>query len=83
MKAVYIEWKDAESIDEWTEVEEVQLVSKTIRTLGWLIKENANYYAVALNNDGENDLFSCIIQIPKVVCLSVMHLPDGLFDAQG
>lgn len=66
MKAIYIEWKDAESQNEWTSADDITDHLPLIKTFGLFIKKTSNCYLVALNHDSENQNYSCIMKIPKM-----------------
>lgn len=65
MKAMLVEWLDAESIDDWTPAPEVDHTVASVFTLGWLISETFETLTLALNHDKKNEAYSCIIKIPK------------------
>lgn len=65
MKAVLIEWLDAESIDDWTPAPEIDHTVATVYTVGWLVAESLETVTVALNHDKKNEAHSCIMKIPK------------------
>lgn len=65
MKIVAIKWKDAQSVDDWTDSSAVCGELASITTVGVLVKTTKEAYSVALNYDLTNDKYSCIINIPK------------------
>jgi hypothetical protein len=62
-RPVYIEWIDSHSFDDWEVLDSVRTDLPLIQTLGFLIKETKEAFAVALNV-GPKDC-SCIMIIPK------------------
>ena len=66
MEMVWIEWADAVSIDDWEDKEEVA-GCPIVRSCGFLLKEDDDAIALALNHDVANDRVSCAIIIPKVL----------------
>jgi len=79
MKPIYIEWLDSQSIDDWTELKDIEMNFKRIRSLGWLVKETAAGYAVALSEDEENGMYACTMEIPRCSVTRIMFLPEDLF----
>lgn len=66
MNDIYlIHWNDAESIDDWTELSQIDHEAALIKSIGWLINENKKTVTLALNHDTKNGSYSCLIKIPK------------------
>lgn len=71
---VKVSWIDAESMDDWTPVEEVEHVVATIESVGWFISENKSCLTMALNHDTKNSQLSCIMKIPLGMIVSIKTL---------
>jgi hypothetical protein len=65
MKIEQVKWKDAVSIDEWTETEAVSQELHEIISVGINIGETDEVLTLALNFDNISHLSSCIMNIPK------------------
>lgn len=65
LKLVKIVWRDATSVDAWTDATEIIPECHEIVTVGILVSENLEVISVALNRDVKGDAFSCFIHIPK------------------
>ena len=63
--AVYIEWFDAQSEDNWHFVDELEDELPLIRTLGFLLREHKDRIVVAQNLDSENESTSMVMTIPR------------------
>ena len=63
-KRITVEWLDACSTDEWTEIKDVDGTPKKVYTSGWLVKEDKDYLSVAgtISDDGD---CACIMHIPR------------------
>ena len=76
MKAVFVTWQDAVSVDEWETLEEVQKIKlHTIHTIGFLAHQDDKTYVVAHNLDKDNGSVSQYIAIPKAWIINVEELP--------
>ena len=66
MKPVLIEWIDAVSVDEWTDISEaIDLQPHTISTLGWLVTEDDTKVVVACSWDRDREGVAGYWAIPK------------------
>ena len=74
MKAVFVEWMDAESIDAWTSLSEVDHTLAAVHTIGYLIAETEDSITVASNLDTKNESASCIMKIPMGMIIDIREL---------
>lgn len=65
MKIEQVKWKDAVSIDEWTEAAVVDQSLHEIVSVGIHLSETEDVLTLALNFDESSLLASCIMNIPK------------------
>ncbi len=65
MKAIYIEWKDAEDCNEWEDINEIPNSLPLIKEVGWLIKENKECIIICRDYDDKNQKVAGRITIPK------------------
>jgi hypothetical protein len=72
-RTVYILWRDAQSTDEWSEVEAVK-EPPIIQTVGYLISESPTMVRVTMNLDDENELCSMTMDIPRGMIESMQTL---------
>ena len=63
---VRVVWYDAESSDDWQDVEGINRTVRPIRTVGYLIEETDDHIVVAQNHDPHNGKISMIMTIPNV-----------------
>ena len=75
-KAVYLEWEDPESIDEWCEWDKIPNKLARIYSIGFIIKETKDMYVMALNVDPRNKSSSCTMLIPKKLVLKKRLIKD-------
>lgn len=76
MKAVFVTWQDAVSVDDWESLEEAQKIKlHTIHTMGFLVHQDDTTYVVAHNLDKDTNAVSQYIAIPKAWIKSVSELP--------
>ena len=74
----YLEWFDATSVDEWTDVYEImEKPAHTIKTCGYVINEDADTITMALNYDPEGEVVSCVMYIPKGLITKRMRMSFG------
>jgi hypothetical protein len=69
-----VKWLDAESIDAWTEKDQVDHSLAPIVSIGWVIQQGDESLTIALNHDEKNESFSCMMKIPKGMVLSVQSI---------
>ncbi len=62
---VYMQWVDPWSLDDWTQVKDIDQEAPLICSIGFLIKETKHSYALALNFNPEEDEVSCTMIIPR------------------
>lgn len=60
-----VEWYDSESIDPWTNVDDLNSDGPAIITIGFVVKENDRMLVVSPNWDSKNRNVSCVMMIPK------------------
>lgn len=65
MKYVLMRWRDAVSVDEWTDLVNIDPECHLIETVGHLIYENEDSITVALSIDPEREAASNFINVPK------------------
>lgn len=65
MNIMLIEWVDAESIDAWTEIDNLSQTLPTIKTVGFIVKQTKDLLTIALNYDADNQSVSCVMKIPN------------------
>ena len=67
LKIVYIEWVDAAGREGWENVEHVIKTDfqKSIKTVGYILKEDENEIVVTGSYDESNDTCLSYIMIPK------------------
>lgn len=58
-------WIDPHSIDEWRNIEDIDLSHIAMRSVGQVIREDNNSILMSLNYDPENESVSCSMVIPK------------------
>jgi hypothetical protein len=76
MKAVFVTWQDAVSVDQWETLEEAQKIKlHTINTIGFLIHEDEKMYVVSHNLDTDSGAVSQYIAIPKAWIINVQDIP--------
>lgn len=63
-KILLVTWLDAESIDGWTEGDQIDHEIAPVVSIGFLLKEDPESITLALNHDTKNDSYSCIMKIP-------------------
>ena len=63
-------WKDAVSVDCWTDESEIEPTYHTIESAGMLVKEDEETLVLGLNQDLDSGNWSCFIHIPKGLILS-------------
>lgn len=70
-----VEWVDATSTDEWTDLEELKAYKPHIvKSVGWLLlDDNKNLY-MTLNLDDNSNNASCSIVIPKSCIKKIKEL---------
>ena len=62
---VRVVWIDAESRDDWENIEGVDRSCKEVITIGHLIEDTNDYMALAMNLDLHNDACSMVMTIPN------------------
>lgn len=68
LKMEVIAWADAESIDNWESVEDLNPDwIPIIYSIGFVLKESPQAVVMSLNFDSTNDKASCIMLIPKAM----------------
>lgn len=67
---VYVIWKDAVSVDPWTDFEDIEPTFHTIETCGFAICETPDVLTIALNHDTDSNNYSCFLHLPKVMIMS-------------
>lgn len=65
MKYVKIHWRDATSVDEWTDMTTISPECHMIETIGHLVIEDEDTITVALSFDAKGEAYSNFIHIPK------------------
>jgi hypothetical protein len=71
---VLVTWRDAESKDDWSEVDSHTGTLPEIHTLGYVIKYSKESIVVAASRDTVNGMVSMVITIPKAWCLKIRKL---------
>jgi len=64
LKLIYIEWFDAETQDDWTDISKLDFNLKKVKSVGWLINENDNSLTI-LPSHSEDDQCMGALTIPK------------------
>lgn len=64
-KVEIIEWDDAASLDEWTDIAEIEAVGHRIVSVGFVLEESETAVVLALNIDTVSEKTSCVMFIPK------------------
>lgn len=65
MKYIKVHWQDAQSVDAWTEKDDLKSSCALIETVGIFVGENDEALTIATNYDTTNETYSCTIHIPK------------------
>lgn len=65
MNIIYVEWLDAVSHDEWIHLDEADLNTVLIKSVGFLVSDTKESITLALNYDTINNNISCYINIPN------------------
>lgn len=77
----YVEWLDAYSgPNTWLSEDEIETMTEgdyTCWTLGWLYKENANYYVFCSTTSKCGDKRGAVWAIPKGMIISVKEVMYG------
>lgn len=71
---VVVVWKDAQSLDEWTDKKDLSLTPPTIVSCGFVIADTNTELTLSLNHDVDNNSYSCMITIPRQMVLSVFKI---------
>jgi len=71
---VIIEWMDAQSDSDWTDMEKVGCELATIQTVGFIVSETRQGLAVASSLDTTNGAASMVMVIPKKWCVKITPL---------
>lgn len=66
MKGIIIHWLDSGSDHGWGKIKDAEIQTGLCVTMGFLVKENAEFYLVCHSWDEENDSVNGTIQIPKI-----------------
>lgn len=66
MKVVHLIWRDSESSNEWTPVEDIGEELELTHSVGLLIKETETYLLLALSFDPETESINNHKKIPRV-----------------
>ena len=77
IKIAVIEWLDPHSVDEWSNVEDIQSKeSCLIQTVGILIDQSKTRIIVALNQDPDDLDVSCTMVIPKsaIIAMEILKI---------
>lgn len=74
VKYVRIVWRDATSVDEWTDIKDIEPECHEIETVGILLYENKELITIALNHDPKGEAYSCYITIPKAWIKDIKEL---------
>ena len=61
---VFVSWVDPHSVDEWSEVDEVEMKHPLIHSVGYLIKQTKDTLVIALNYDQHDEKISCSMVLP-------------------
>jgi len=61
---VLVEWVDAESIDAWTSLDDVDHDIAPCLSVGFMVSKTKASVTLVLNHDQKNDNASCIMKIP-------------------
>ena len=77
LKAVYVVWEDPSSVDEWTDIEDMDTKLSVIHSFGILLKENNRCIVLSLNMDQREKLASCSMIIPKC---NILEMRQGTLD---
>lgn len=73
---ILVEWLDAVSVDPWIHADEANLIeSAKCYSAGILVRQsNKDGVTLAANYDSQNDNYSCIMQIPRGMILSIKKI---------
>lgn len=74
MGAVIVFWKDAFSVDEWSDYQEIEPSFQVIESCGFVVKESDEVLTLGLNHDITEGSWSCIMHIPKGMIISIHEL---------
>ena len=78
LKIECIKWADAESIDQWESVKDINPdMFPIIYSVGIVLRESEMCVVVALNFDSSNEKASCIMLIPKAMILDRWSIGNG------
>lgn len=77
-RAVYIEWHDPYSIDEWSDLEEIEMNRSLVKSVGFILKESETHYLFSSTYDEGEDRTCCVIVLPKRVIETIK--PVGFVD---
>ena len=70
-------WKDAVSVDAWTDEAEIEPTHHTIQSAGMFVKESDETLVLGLNQDLDSGNWSCFIHIPKELIVSHVEVTEG------
>lgn len=72
-RIVRIDWIDPHSVDEWTTIHDHDWsLTKTVTTIGRLVRETSDAFVISLNHAADDDSISCTMVIPKI-CVKRME----------
>jgi len=74
VEMVYVEWEDAQSIDDWTQIEDLSADLALVKTLGYLLKRTAKSIVVSVAWTPETKQSCCNLVIPKGCILKIKHV---------
>ena len=66
---VSIKWRDAQSYDEWSALDEHTGELPLITSVGFLLRTTKESYVLAQNIDETNDSVSMVMTVPKAWCI--------------
>ena len=66
LKAIYIEWSDSQSTQDWSEERDLKEPTPN-KTIGWLIKETEDWVFISSSADLDGPTWIDPLAIPKVV----------------
>ena len=75
LQPVFVIWEDAFSIDEWTDISDLESqCCAMIHSCGFLLEETMDHVVLALNYDTANESASCVMYIPTNMVKAIVPL---------
>lgn len=75
-RLVHVEWEDTVSVDDWTDVEEMDKEPCVCQTAGYLVRESERSIAISAGVSDQGDA-CCILIIPRGCVRKINDLTLG------